>query len=498
MRLLVGALLLLLGAVSARAESDIELLNATLVAKFHFAEEAPDGQMVGAYQVSFRNIGDTPVSKISLLLNPGLQFDKVVGPGGKTLKLTSRVASATGMRPLELNVAEVTLPKSLRKGESRLEIVVHYRGYLQDLSQTGLVGVKETLHPDFTMIRAQSFGYPVFADADRLSIQEAWTHKPFYQVAFLDVPGLNSVVGNLKIAQKTTDGDITKFEMKSEQPTGLMTLAIGPYKFMPQPAASLAYMTMDQSSAAAVAVSLEREISSLSNILGPLPNSKHLTIAEIPDGFKHPRDTGLALLTLDQINVPDLAQKTGRVHPIEDNTDDIFQANGVTGHLSEGFVRSNLIDLWRLNPRGKQDHWAVGIDRYLQIRLNEEVALPHLRKGAYRSVREFASKDPMFSKTPLTEYAVEGFDSKINTVSTLTFNVLDELLGRDEFFALVRSMRADLSVGYADMQSVADHLDMHIKDKKARKFANNWFQKGRIGKDMAKAGSFEELVALYR
>ena len=86
----------------------------------------------------------------------------------------------------------------------------------------------------------------------------------------------------------------------------------------------------------------------------------------------------------------------------------------------------------------------------------------------------------------------------MSRASILAFLALHELLGSDDFFALVRGLRAELSVGYVDMQTVADYLDQHIKNRKARKFAENWFSKGRIGKDMAKAGSFEELVALYR
>ncbi len=469
MRLLVGALLLLLGAVSARAESDVELLNATLVAKFHFAEEARDGQMVGAYQVSFRNNGDTPVSKISLLLNPGLTLDHVIGPGGKRLKATSRMKPVKGFDYLELNQVEVTLTRPLLKGMSRREIIVHYRGYLEDLSQTGLVGVKETLHPDFTMIRAQSFGYPVFADADRLSIQEAWTHKPFHQVAFLDVPGLNTVVGNLKIAQKTTDGDTTKFEMKSEQPTGLMSLAIGPYQQSPTDIIAIAKLA-GRPDPTELKLATEDQAAILEDWLGPLPSGRRLTLVMTPEGFNSMR-SGSSLF---------------------------LPPNAMSPASGKASVKQALFSLWRTNTEARPNHWANGLDSVLWSLVHGGETWTNSRAELFDATRSGLSSFDKLHKTSIADFVVEGMEAAQEPVSALAFATLYDLLGPDEFFALVRGLRADLSVGYVDMQSVADYLDQHIKDKKARSFAENWFSRGRIGKDMAKAGSFEELVALYR
>ncbi|SDE58351.1 hypothetical protein SAMN04488071_3272 [Kordiimonas lacus] len=482
MRLWVGALLVFLCAASVRAESDIELLNATLVAKFHFAEVARDGQMVGAYQVSFRNNGDTPVRTISLLLNPGLQFDKVVGPGGKTLKLTSRVTPVTGMRPLELNVAELTLPKSLRKGESRLEIVVHYRGYLEDLSVTfpGLEDIKETLSPDFTMIRSGSFGYPVFSAPEQNAIIKAWDHKPFYQVAFLDIPGTNTIVGNLDVARKTTNGEITTFEMKSERPTGLMTLAIGPYQIQQQRFVTTATLGQPIDLIAGIAGDIEKRATQLQSTIGGRTVRKALKVVELPDGFAAPYERGLLF--------------------VQPNREDPFPRIPHLGDRSRAaVVMGTAFGLWQINPTNEFEHWASGLDGALFALLwVEPSSLSAMVNKEFPNWQAYFSGNPEVAESALVEFPSMQEDFMMSRASILAFLALHELLGSDDFFALVRGLRAELSVGYADMQSVADYLDQNIENKKARKFAKNWFQKGRIGKDMAKAESFEELVALYR
>lgn len=114
----------------------VELLNATLVARLHFDETPRKGQMVGAYQVSFRNIGEQPLNELSLLLNPGLEFRKVIGPNGKSLPLSSDVRPIAGSDGLQLSHAVVKLTTPI-SSNSRAEIIIHYKGFLQDLSVGG-------------------------------------------------------------------------------------------------------------------------------------------------------------------------------------------------------------------------------------------------------------------------------------------------------------------------------------------------------------------------
>lgn len=80
------------------------------------------------------------------------------------------------------------------------------------------------------MIRAKGGAYPLFGLPEINSLRKSWENKPFLQVAFIDMPGDNTVVGNLKVSEKSLKGDVTSFMLKSDLPTNMMTLAIGPYE----------------------------------------------------------------------------------------------------------------------------------------------------------------------------------------------------------------------------------------------------------------------------
>lgn len=455
-------------AAFAAKMSDVELLNATLVARLHFDPVPRKGQMVGAYQVSFRTASEAPITSVNVLLNPGLEIIKVVGAGGKNLAYRADHRTVGGQEPLELIAATITLAKPILKGARRQEIVIHYKGFLQDLSVSGFSGVKETLSPDFTMIRAQSFGYPVFAEPNMDAVHTAWKHKPFYQVAFLDIPGHNTVVGNLGVGSKTTNGALTKFEMKSEAPVSLMALAIGDYTVDQHPYYRYAALRTGNRDATGFTAEVDRVAAEFEAVLGKPPAKNSLSLIEIPDGF-----SGFSAATAYFLR-PDMRDT----------------------HYGYAFTAINR--LWSNIPASNPNHWATGLDAVIQSDLAASQSVASESAATFQDAKSLLENTPQLAKTPVSELAIKELDDAQNTLNILSFAVLYDLLGRDAFFALARDLRAEFSVVYADLAAVGEYLEDTLKNKKARKFVQNWFFKGRIGKDMKKAKSFDELVALYR
>ena len=75
---------------------------------------------------------------------------------------------------------------------------------------------------------------------------------------------------------------------------------------------------------------------------------------------------------------------------------------------------------------------------------------------------------------------------------------MHSLMGEEAFFAFAREMRAELRGGIADNAAFADFLSKKTPHKKARKFAKNWLKSKKVGKDLKKTESFEELMARYK
>ncbi len=459
----------------ANANDNIELLNSTLITKLHLDASPDRAQMLAAYQVSFRNKGDAPLEKVTILLNPGLQVSKVLGAGGRKLQTRNRNAHIAGREPLRLNAVDITLASPL-KHNSRREIVIHYAGSLEDLSLVGLPQSREVLHPTFTMLRAQGFAYPVFARPEMQAIEAAWHGKPFHQVAFVEVNGNQKVVGNLAFAEKTINSGKTNFELKSTQPTGPLALAIGDYDIGRNSGISTAYRGGQSAAATNIATAVQTYAHSLTRKLGAPKSDAMLTILSVPDGYGSGHSEGLIY--------------------VEDSMFDAATLTGDTDFAAK--VRGAVRDMWLLNPSHSTGHWANGVDRFILASNTPSTDILVFKEQLFGEVLALEAQNEKLGKTPLTDFTIEGFDAEADIINTLAFAVLHDLLGDEGFWGLTRQLRADLSAGYTDTSTVLDFLDRTLENRSAKKFVTNWFEKGRMGKDLAKAKTYAELVKRYR
>ena len=462
-------LVLLLVAPNAKASNnDIELLDSNLIAKLHFADIAKDGQMVGAYVVSFRPKKGRSVNKVTVLLNPGLEFIKA-DAGRSRLAANSRLTLVTGMDLLELNKIEIDLGKTLT-GTDRIDIAIHYRGFLEELSWTGLTGVKETLSPNFTMLRAQAFAYPVFAEANLASIKNAWANKGFLQFADITLPGANVIVGTLDITEKNLVGEQTKVALKSNRPTNLMALAIAPYQSLSSGPVTASFLHGGEAGAKQLLGLVAGQMDSLANLLGAPTSGATLNIINVPNGYGNSAATGALFLETSFLSAPSLTPK----------------------------IKKTINDLWKSNNAGKSGNWSNGLDKLIDLEIANPDMMQEFQMMTFNTAEQLFGANKLIGKTALEDYVVEGLLTEGDNVSGLAFAVLYNLLGRDEFFKMVRNLRADLNSGYADMATVAEFLQKNLRNKKAKKFAKNWFSSGKAGKDMAKAASFHALVKRYK
>lgn len=469
---LITALVILFGLVTTHAlanDAKVELLNSTLVAKLHLDPVARKGQMVGAYQVSFRNISDGPLSSLTLLLNPSLSFVKATGPKNIPLSISSDVTAVAGYELLELNRATVRLPKPLGAGK-RTEIVVHYKGYLTNMTYMAVERVKETLDPAFTMIRANSFGYPVFAEPKRSSIDTAFTHKPFQQVVFIDYPGNNNVAGSLGVTTKSLTGNTNTVQMKSALPTGLFATAIAPYSQLEAGPVSVSYLEGGGASAQNFQSLVAVEIKQLHHLLGNPSAGAELRFVEVPAGYGSSETKGAFFRERSFFDAAILQTDT----------------------------KGAIFDLWKFNGGGAPGHWSNGLDAFVQAAITGPEDIAELQQSSFVASHQLFNANKQIGKTSLADYVIEGFSAQSDAVSTLAYGALYALLGRDAFFKLVKNLRQEVRGQYTDVEVIAEFLKGNIKDKAAKKFARNWFSSGRAGKDMAKAKSFEELLKRYK
>jgi len=460
---------------SYASQPGVELLNSTLIAKLHMDETARKGQMVGAYQIRFRNPGNKPISQVPILLNPGLSITKIVGAGNILLRTTSTIEPVEGMEVLELTTALVPLIKPLNKND-HAEIIIHFRGYLEDLSWTGLDGVKDTLNPDFTMIRAEAFAYPVFASPKITAIKTAMAHKPFFQVAEIELPGANTIAGSHQIANKTITGERTNFTLKNPRPTKLMTLAIAPYQHINEGPVLVSYFAEDKAGARQILDAATAETTRLTRLLGDANKGALLQIVALAEGYSSQSETAI------------FRDRTFFANPVLNDKMPVLNDK----------MKAMILRMWQTSKDAKAGHWAKGLDAVTSNLFGTQEEMEAFETTAFAASKALFSADAALRKTALSDYVLDGFAAESDTVSTLGFAVLYKIMGEDDYFSFVRSLRGALNGGYADMESVAEFMGKNLKHKKARKFAKNWFINSKAGKDMNKAKSFADLVSRYK
>lgn len=451
------------------AANDIELLSSTLITKLHFDRNPRKAQMVGALQVSFRNITNAPLTKVQVLLNPGLRFERISGPGNQALGFTNGYVAIEGLGQLELNAAILTLASPLAP-QKRVEIAIHYRGFLENLSFVGLDGVPETLDPDFTMLRAQSFAYPVFSRPDKLSIEAAWNHKPFQQFAFVEYPGQNSIVATLPVVGKTIDAGKNNAELKAKGPTRMLAIAIAPYETATEKYVSVLHRANNAQAAQFLAREADKEAEKFASRLGPPPKDTVFQIAETPDTYRTDAAAGISFKPASFFAAPTV----------------------------DASMKKAIGDLWRFNTAGTPDHWADGLDGFISsMMLNPQKASLEL-DAQFAAVKSLVVENKTLGKTALADFAIDGFSDEQALFSRVAFATLHDITGSDVFFGLMRDVRRDLRGSYRDLSAIADYLADNVSDKKARRFVENWFAGGKAGKDIAKAKNFADLVSRYK
>lgn len=460
----ISAALIALSSSAVQAEEQFEPLNSTLIAKVYLDRNPSRSQMVGAYQIAFRPANGGYINSLTVLLNPGLRIEKIVGTGNLDLVFRSSVTPIAGMDGLELRVAEIDLPTTLL-GTNRSEIVIHYRGTLEDLSRYGVEGARDQLNIDFSMLRAKAFAYPVFAKGNKSDIEHVWLNTRLSQVAFIELPETHTVAGSLQIAEKTLSGNKINFELKAAKPSSLMSVAIAPYQTLNDGPISIVHFNESSAGALKLRDQLDRHYESIVALLGEPGKGVALQIVEVPEGTQTlPSNTAVFV-----------------AGPLADNAQATVE------------MRGKIDDFWRINARNRPNHWADGLDHILSAALSGN--LPVTSARLFETAKAALKANKAIGKTPLEDFLAKGLETEQAPMSALAYAVLHDMLGERGFFALIRAIRTEAASGYADMATIAEVMNSTIKDKKARKFVKGWFTGKKIGRALSKASSFDDLVA---
>ncbi|MFC3050379.1 hypothetical protein [Kordiimonas pumila] len=447
--------------LQAAENSFLPVLNSYVSMKLHLDDR--NGQMVGAAWIRVKNTTDRPLVEVPFILNPGLHVTKVTNGAGAALGFSANLSPVSGYAGLRATVGTVSLSAPVPAG-SEAEIVIQYRGILSPLESGGILGAKETLNPDFTMIRAESFGYPVIAAPTKASINMAINQPPYYQTATLELPSGYSVAGNL-----ITDSpaDAAKIDLKSDTPVAAMVLPIGRFTKEQQGAFLLASLTGNTVNSTDVLATNAPLAAQLTDWLGT-PKTP-LQISFVPDGYGTFTEPGFIMLP----------ENSG--------------GNTVVAAASADMVKAAIPAAWGIY-QGAPGAWDNGLNTVLLILFDGTEAVASAEAAAFKAAQNAVNLNTTLGKMPVGDYQNPADK---DAVGTLFFWLLYDRLGHDDFMAFARTLRTELPNSNAGYLMLADVIAEVKAPKAAQKLSVNWLEKGKLDKDIKKAQKFADVSERY-
>lgn len=452
-----------LSASNAVSASDyLKMMNSYTSVKLHLDSDPNRGQMVGAAWLRIRNNTDAPITQVPFILNPGLQVTKALGSNNMPLANRSETTNIAGYEFLEATVGTITLAAPV-KPDSDTEVVIHYRGSLQNLSWAGVEHAKETLDSQFTVLRADSLGYPVIAAPTKASLQAALKQPPYYQTATVELADGYTIAGNLHVDETSIKGANKSYGLRHAQPTAPMILPIARYHKTESGPLTVSVFNGEQNAASEIVSALSPSLAQLNTLLGA-PTAGKLNVTMVPDGYGTANTMGLAMLERSNFSA------------------DTIQTSGA------------LLKLWGIGAPHAAGRWQNSLDGIIQTVVSGNSLEAHA-DAAFKSVHA-RKKD--LAKATLESLSEAQAHTDAEALSSIVLTGLYNLMGHDSFFEFVRKLRADLRGNYADNIAFVEFLAEELQHKKAKKFAKNWLSGKKIGKDMKKADSFNALMARYK
>jgi hypothetical protein len=457
-------------SISSRADqTDIKMQNMHLTMEIFLNEQVQNRGLSAAAWLRFQNTSNKPIKKLSLLLNSGLTATKIVGTKNRNLSFTAtpvqihrqihqQIQRQTYGANFELIQINITLARALNPGDST-EFSIQYKGDLKSLAIYGDDLPVDTLNPDFTMIRMDSFIYPVLADPAFDAIQNYKKNQRFTPTAKITVPQGYSLAGNAIEQKRTLSGSREQIELRANAPYYGFVLGLGKYQKITNPSATHYFRNRDDRNAEAINQRILALSENYTSLLGQSNPKQKYILTELDNAYRAASNDNFDFVTF--------------------------------GDYSMINLENRLAPLWQIRNYDNSDHgWHIALTDMLK---NKD-KISQFGTEQFKAFKAIIKTNPELKKIPLKDYNNKDHQAYSNTGYSLMFAALHEAIGADQFWQFIKGFKDEFGQLGASSEDLGDYLKENIKSKKARRFVIDWISKGRITKVLKNAETFPGLV----
>ena len=222
--------------------------------------------------------------QIPVLLYRLLVVRSVSDENGKAIPFSQNVLALEDQTKLQANVVKIQLRTPLLPGKA-LRLKIGYEGFIFGYSES-MAYVRDTIDEKFSLIRPDTFAYPMVATPTSKSVSASYDTLFTYHLDTTVPVDYTVASGGVLTSTKKGEGTVT-FVHKSKTPTRRIDIAIAKFKILADDDRKLLVFTLpeDESGAKDLLNGMKNVIAYYSRMFGSVENYQGYTVIEIPDGW---------------------------------------------------------------------------------------------------------------------------------------------------------------------------------------------------------------------
>jgi hypothetical protein len=430
-------------------------------------------KITGVCRLTVHNITENDVDHIPLLLYRVMHVTSVTDEDGNDMQFTQSVKSFTDWDKMQVNEINVYPGEPLLSGEE-ITIKIEYSGYLFGYAETGMAYIKDSVREDFTIIRMDSFAYPIVGYPMWRALRAAGFPSYNYEIN-VTVPSRFTVANGGEYITKTQHNGTVTYSYRNIKPAWRMDIAIAEYEVLDRSDLRVFYFPEDREGAQRVMTEMEYAIGLFTGWFGPLHDYLGFTVIQIPESYGSQADVTSIIQTADAFhdegNIVELYHELSHLWNVRDN--DTF------------------------SPR-----WNEGLAMFLQYLVLEKRQQKDdiVTKGAERLRRSFRRQYSQFSgapTTPMIDYGKAGLTNLSYNKGMLFFYVHYHVVGEEEFLNTIGNHYQRYVQNGITTEEFLDYL-IRSASVDISKFVHDWFYTKEIDEKILEETPLEDLVLMYR
>ena len=471
-RTLTFALLLILSAgLFAQNHFPLVADHYQLELSFDFPKET----LKGRCQMTILNQSDSAITQIPLLLYRLLKVNSVKNSDGDELKFAQSVVQFEDRTKLQAN--HILVDYEIPPNESKV-IHIDYGGHLLGYTETGWRYVTDRISPEFTLIRMDTYAYPLISQPSiSFLINNLRQHLFNYDIV-VTVPDTLVVANGGRLQSRTPapDNQMT-YHYSSKKPAWRIDIAISPYSQLNTEVLHIFYLN-DEKSAMRIAESGANAMQQYTQWWGGLQSPEAVTIIETEKNSGGQADELVILLPEESFS----------------NINNFHNLYHELAHLWHVFIREN---------EGISPRWEEGLADFSAYLINEtlyEERAGLVKRAANNNLRRLKrdfERNPALQNIPLMDYGNHRITNLSYVQPMVMFSVLYYWVGEEVFHNTIGGFYQEYIETGASTKDFINYWKLMAASVNLNGFFEDWIYTPRFAEFVMEEKSFDDILEYY-